>query len=572
MLDALRRFALTLALWLAGLWLQFFPMLSTGFARVEGDWNDTRLVNYFLEHSWRWVLRVPTDAHFWQLPAFFPTPNSAAYSDVLLSVAPAYWFFRWVGLPADSSMQLWLIAMATLNYLAAFLFLRRIVRVSPDAAALGAFLFAFGAPRSAQVMHSQLLPHFFTIAALYALWRVFEPVAGDATRSQDAASPRDAEPRAEIAFARRQRLSPWPPLLGASVVAQAYASVYYSWFLGFALAIGALWALAVREERRALGAVLRRDAPSIAVGVVLSVVLIAPLATHYLGVARTVGYRSFDMVESMLPRPVSWFYYGQGNWLYGWFTQLPLFRAIPMEHEHRLGFGFATLVIAMFGIWPERRRPWARVMLLTCATLIVLVTLWAPHVTVWTAIFRYVPSAAALRAISRVGILLLIPASIGVALTIDRLLRIGGSPARSAPGRRSQRALVVFLASVVVLEQGGALPSFSRARARERVAVLARAIPAHCTTFLYTPVEPNGDPNWYHGDAMWASFARDIPTLNGYSGNFPHDWPFYDVIVRKAEQDTALGNGLAHWVRQWGLDPVATCRVRLVRPGPPSTE
>ena len=63
-------------------------MLLSGLALVQGEWNDARFNNFVLEHGYRWLLRAPEDTRFWDVPAFFPVPNAAAYSDVLLSVAP----------------------------------------------------------------------------------------------------------------------------------------------------------------------------------------------------------------------------------------------------------------------------------------------------------------------------------------------------------------------------------------------------------------------------------------------------------------------------------------------------
>ena len=70
---------LVVAGWAAGMLLDYHPMLLSGLARMQSEWNDTRLQNYFLEHTWRWLVRLPSDAAFWNIPAFYPVPNTAAY-------------------------------------------------------------------------------------------------------------------------------------------------------------------------------------------------------------------------------------------------------------------------------------------------------------------------------------------------------------------------------------------------------------------------------------------------------------------------------------------------------------
>jgi hypothetical protein len=257
-------------LWIAGMLLHYYPMLLSGLARMPGEWNDTRLNNYFLEHGWRWLRRLPTDARFWELPAFYPVPNTAAYSDVLLTLAPPYWLFRAAGAPPDATYQLWLLVMTSLNYAVCYLLLRRTVRVGAAAASLGAFLFAFGASRGAQVMHPQLVPQFYTLAALHALWRLFESEGGSA----DGGDPRPSR---------------WIAVFFLSVAAQLWAGFYLAWFLGFTLLLAALWALLVPAYRAALLGVVRRRAVAIGLSAAAAAALAWPMAIHYLRAVSRVG-------------------------------------------------------------------------------------------------------------------------------------------------------------------------------------------------------------------------------------------------------------------------------------------
>src|SRR5581483_7440738 len=178
----------------------------------------TRLIAYILEHGYRWLAQRPTHERLWSPPVFFPTPNTLPYSDTLLTVAPVYWLFRWVGLAPDTALQGWAITMATLTYVAAYLLLRRACGVGGLAAALGAVLLAFGGVRIARLRHAQLIPHVYTIAALFALARILAPPAPDR---------------------RAPHRWGWPAVLVGGVVAQLYATFYYGWFLLLALAIAA---------------------------------------------------------------------------------------------------------------------------------------------------------------------------------------------------------------------------------------------------------------------------------------------------------------------------------------------
>src|SRR6476660_7423298 len=142
-----------------GLWAAFSPTLASGFARLQADPGDTLLNHYALEHSWRCLTRRDYAGSLWS-PAFFhPQPLVLAYSENLLGTAPLYWLPR-LACPPATAYQLWMMLAAALTYISVAAMLGRF-GVGPVVAALGAYLFAFGLPRLAQIEHQQLLPHLF---------------------------------------------------------------------------------------------------------------------------------------------------------------------------------------------------------------------------------------------------------------------------------------------------------------------------------------------------------------------------------------------------------------------------
>jgi hypothetical protein len=120
-----------------------------------------------------------------------------------------------------------------------------------------------------------------------------------------------------------------------------------------------------------------------------------------------------------------------------------------------------------------------------------------------------------------------------------------------------------IIATVIGAEQKQFLLSYDKHAGRARVAAVAQRIDPECEAFLYTPLDGREDPWWYHMDAMWASANRAIPTFNGYSGNQPPHWPFYDIIVRTEAHDRALDEALTRWRVRWRLDARRVCRVSL---------
>ena len=537
--------------WAVGMLLQFHPMLLSGMQKMEGNQSDSRLVNYILEHSYRWLLAMPGHESFWSPRVFFPAPDTAAYSDVLLGVAPLYWLWRIGGLAPDSAFQLWILSLATLNFASAFILFLRGFRCRPVASAAGALLLSFAAMRTSQVMHAQLIANFYITIAIFALLRIFE-----------------TEPELRARAPMVERSTFWVFVLAAACVAQLYSSFYYGWFLCFALVLAALWSLLLPGMRQRFLLVLRANARALGVTAVLSALALAPLMIHYLGAEQQLGARSFALVDNMLPRMQSWAYFGEGSWLYGWLTSYEPFRGLPLEHEQQLGLGVATALLAACGLWPSRRRRSVQFTILVPATMALLATRWPGGFTLWRAVFLLVPGADALRAVSRIGIAILFPAALGVALLVDAISRSRRIPPSRAAIRirkrdRRLRALIVLVIIVVILaEQVGKPRSFDKRDGRARVARVASTIGVSCDSFLYTTIGGDDDPWNYQLDAMWASMNRGIPTINGYSGNEPPGWFFYDIRVHTAAQDSVVRGVLAQWEARWKLDPSRICRVR----------
>jgi hypothetical protein len=486
---------------------------------------------------------------------FYPAPNTAAYSDVLLGVAPFYWPWRVVGLQPDTAFQLWLLTIATLNFLSALLLFSRGFRCRPIASAIGAMLLSFAGVRTAQVMHAQLIAHFYIAIAILALLEIFEP-----------------EPELRAGVTVVEPRTTWVIVLALASLGQIYSSFYYGWYLCLALVIAALWAVILPGTRRRFLLTVRANLPAMLAADSVAAVLLVPLAMHYLRAEREVGARPFGVVETMLPRLQSWAYQGPDSWMYGWLATHDAFHNLPMEHEQRLGLGLATLVCAAIGLWFGRRRRVVQFVVLVPLTMAIFATEWPGGFAPWHAIYSFLPGASAIRAVSRIGVALVFPAALGIALLVDSITRARRiPPSRTASvlrrrDRRSRALLAILVVAVVVAEQVQRPNSYDKNEGRARVLRVANGIGADCGAFLYTTTGGDDDPWRYHADAMWASMARGIPTLNGYSGNEPPGWSFYDNRVPTADSDSAVSRAVVLWAERWHIDPARICRVRTPPP------
>ena len=480
---------------------------------MQYDEGDTRFLLYALEHSFLWVSRAPHHLAFWDPPFYFPAPNAAAYSETMLSLAPFYWAWRLLGWGPDTAFQLWMLTLGALNFVACHLFLRRVLGSSSVGAACGAFLFSFAALRINQLGHEQLLAHFYSLAAVFCAWKVVAPPPE---------RPKKRETGYVFAF-----FGFW--------VLQVYAGFYWGWFLALALGIATLLGLASKTSRGWLLSAVRRNAGATAGGLGLSAALLTPFYSHYSRASAQVGFRKFDEVLAMLPRPASFLDMGPFSWLYGRTSQWIVFRELPLEWEHRLGLGVFSALVVGAGLLLGWRRPLIRVSALTVALILLLAVYFPQGVTAWHLIYTWVPGGMALRTVSRVGIFLLFPAALAIATLVDH------------PGRGGRRWAVYGGVFLALSEQGLTTPSYDKAAVRARVHALAQSVASSCAAFIYLPPAGYLGADQSNLDAMLASLERGIPTLNGYSGNHPPGWELeephlYSPMVLKER---------ATWVQRW---------------------
>src|SRR5206468_5737674 len=112
-------------------------------------------------------------------------------------------------------------------------------------------------------------------------------------------------------------------------------------------------------------------------------------------------------------------------------------------------------------------------------TMALLAMEWPGGFSLWRAVYLYVPGASALRAVSRIGVALVLPAALGLALVVDELVRAPRiAPSRTAVTLRRRdrvrRAFVtVLLIAAVVAEQVQESRWYDKSEGRTRVARVA---------------------------------------------------------------------------------------------------
>jgi hypothetical protein len=357
---------------------------------VPGDLGDGRFNMYILEHGYRWLMHW--DKSFWSAPFFYPAQNVVAYSDHHLGSFLFFSLFRVLGLNRETVFQLWAVTIFGLNYWITFLVLKK-RKLHPAGAVAGAYLFTFGALMAARMMHIQLAPRFMIPIAFGAAARFLE--TGHAK---------------------------YLHYLLIACAGQIYLGIYTGYFLISSLLPFCLVLVFVRKQWQGVANFTTRVGSRPAyrrtleygASLVGFVLVLLPVAIPYHQTQQEIGRRTWEEVATMLPR---WQSYLHAPASFLWGKLLRLGDQLPMAGEHVLFFGllpYLAILISLFLVLRgklDRSKTDLVLAMLAVLVGIGLLTLYVSGFSFYRLAWTYLPGAGGVRAVARIGLVLLYPAS-----------------------------------------------------------------------------------------------------------------------------------------------------------------
>jgi len=390
-----------------------FPLVFHLTTYLPNDLGDPVLNAWIL---WWDATVIRNGLHqLWDAPTYYPYAHTLAYSDHLLGIAVL------------SAPLQWLTANPTLVYNLAFIasyanaglgmyLLARVVTGRRDAAAVAATIYAFSAFRVAHFAHLQWLMTGWLPLSLWALHRYFATSA-------------------------------WRYLLasGFFYVMQCLTANYFAYFGLLPLA-----AVGIAEMWRRRPPPVRTAGHVIVVAVLAALVL-APIARVYYRVRQENNFRRTSDEIERLSADVSDYFRGHNRiWLWR--------HARRGTGEHELFPGAVGLVLAGVALSTRRGRamPYAGLYAAIAATTFILSL--GPHPTAWghraaiagpyQLLLDVVPGLDGLRAVSRMGLLVILAlavlAALGAAVLLDRV--------------GARRTWVVALLGALIVTESWAVP------------------------------------------------------------------------------------------------------------------
>jgi hypothetical protein len=558
-----------------------YTVLS-GFDLVQADPGDTRLVASILEH---WF-RVFGGINDWRSPPwFFPKAGTLGYSDSLFGMAVPYALLREFGVGTFLSMNVTLVLLSLLSYLACLWLLRSVFRFHWLASAAGAAFFAFNYPKFAQLAHMQLR---FDLLQPIILGLVLSLLLSRDMPSQ-----------------QRTFLT----CLGASVAFAPLASTTFlnAWVLGLLILISLAIGLLVRSLRSQVLLLMRHRWLAACSGAFLGALALLPFMSLYLPALAETGGWPWSEVLGTIPRPRELIWMGSDNFAWGWLAaRWPEVDGRNWS-EMRIGYGAGVTVawvalVALSAAQIARRAP--RIMederqrdyrgiivavLLLASLVTILLGIQVSGRSLWYVVYKLLPAGSAVRSVSRYVLTLSLPLAIGFAYVLDRFL--------SRPRSRAGYALVAVAMLIIASEQLAASRTYSAAAAERFQQSIANLVDSRCSAFYLKPTgahplrgkesdidslteqtfdaaaylaaNPDVAQNWkgsawdhfvkhgksenrnlvptptmldhhYQLTADLAALAAGVPTVNGISGKFPPGWDLMGLWSEYRQTDTGL--------------------------------
>lgn len=499
------------------------PLTQLDFlARVPGDIGDGRLNAYFLEHIWQ-VLIGRADS-FVHMPFFAPNLWVGAFSDLHWGSSVIYILARTGGLDPIASYQLWWLFAYVANFVAALVAFR-LLRFDLVPATMAALFFTFALPVAAHTYsHAQLSYRFGAPLALALYIRFL--LDGQASR-----------------FLLALFFTIW----------QIYATIYIGFFTLIALLFVTLahfrfFIAPVADTRArvriALGSFRGwafRSALIYWGAVSFLLALFALAFVPYLIPADVYGSsRGRSEIWLMLPRVASYFYTSASTL---WTMEGRVFENIPMLHEHQMFIGIVGLVMVIWGAIKSSRHHAPEIARLLWVPLvaIMVVTLNSDGVSLW-AIFADLPLASAIRAMTRIDLVMVFFAAGLIAVLAQQALQ-QGVLARAALAV----AAVLLMVEATQLRTNTTSVVSIRQTLEFDIVSAAQNMPDDAVLFIAQSHNNDvvGPQPWYAMEirAMWVGAVLGVPVLNGYSGKSPDG---YNVTFADDCDEAGRRIGLAY--------------------------
>ena len=497
--------------WLPGCLIFFRASFTSGFDKITGTNGDARLIVFVQEH-WVQVLRGEVS---WTSPeVFFPTKGVLGYGDAFLLDEIFYLPLRALGMDPFLAHQWTLILLSGVGFVSLFVFLRKVFALGAPTCAALATTFAFANNLYVKSVHAQLYSLYWVPVVMLLILQAV----------------RTSNQRVRLACG-------WAA--GTLMGLLYFTSFYIGWYATFAaMCVGGivlLWRLRTHGFK-AVRVTVAPFLPATISAVVGFGVAMIPFATIYAPVARSFPDRPYSEAMSYAAWPSDVVNLGSSNFMWG----SALRSGLRFNRLHNIEVTLALtpilLLAAVVGcvVILRRRRSAAvgfagEAAIACCVTLaaVLLLPMKFGGKSLWLIAYTFIPGARSLRAIDRI---VLIGGLLAIMIIANALRSLRSREPGDGRPARAQALGIAALLGVIVFEQFNVGNSAQVDRSEQvKALVVAPAPPDECRAFYITDSGPEATVAFISSvDAMLLAQHFQLPTINGYSGQFPRGYHFYE--------------------------------------------
>ena len=495
--------------WIPGCLVFFRDVFASGFDRIGGDDADARLVVVLHEH---WINVFRGRASWTSPDFFFPVKGTLGYADTLFLDEIIYAPLRAMGLDPFLAFEWTVILLSLVGFAGFFVLCRRELAIGVGVSFALSSAFAFANNLNIISVHPQLYSIFWLpLLLLLGLGAVRSP--------------------------RRSRRLLWGVMAGLLLGLILFSTYYICWFIVLAAVVFAIVYVPLQVVRlgwrRCLEFIRSRVAPLVGFGAG-TIVGLVPFFVVYLPVLRLNGGRTYEQVMSYAPSPRDVLNLGESNYLWGSAVRAH----VPTEHLTNTETSLAVtpvLVLLAVGamlvavrLWRSKEvEIWTRLCVSAGMTALVLALLPIKFGfgSLWRVPWILMPGAEGIRAIGRAEIVVAPIVCLTAALGLAMIARIPRGSARRVRALSLGLGVLVALGAVEQLNLGK-FARIDRSRENERLSEAPQP-PPNCRSFFIIDREMLSFVA--NIDAMVLAVHLGIPTVNGYSGQYPPGYVLLDM-------------------------------------------
>jgi len=478
-----------------------WPTYSSGLETLQTDPGDPLLNLYFLEHAFQHFTssNIFHPSQYWSPSFFWPVKNTLTWSDHLLGQSIIYGIFRPILNPINSYIC-WISATLVLNYVS---IRKSLTKISPNTEdiwiSISTLVTTFSPAIAVQLGHPQLLSLFIIGPILYECHRLITEKV------------------------ENFMLSDWA-YLSCLLLINGFFNIYTFTYALYGViicsAIHIFKRMIYRSVRLKLGNRLILN--TICMGIAGSINLYIYLP--YLQTLKSFGNRPIELIINNLPKPAGWLL---GN---DWLLVPPAWNYQTVNpnwisgYEQALfpGWGLLILLIAsVFTLFKKKKNKLNQNWLIAI-TLMILLSMSFDGETGWLVMMKLLPGSGSLRASSRVAMMIVLFSAPCIAIAAENW-KFAIKDVFNTVCEIS--AITASFVSIWAIS--GGQHQFPYTDWENELSLLSEKLKGtNCDVFWYE-WRKNQPPFRAHVIAMHTQLRSNIPTANGYSGQFPSDdWPF----------------------------------------------